>query len=204
MAFERLQKLGDERFKYLVNGLIRGKQPADLAREMQSDWKEFTDVRTNTLIQQLLRLRTAAAEGMFGPKAAAEIKSNTAAVIPILAGASISALDRMEELIQLQRTRVLNAIEKEKNMPVLVGSTLQATNAIVTDYKDIIEASQDMRFKLGYDPYTPLQSQQVHLKGGSIKTTSPDGTVVERSAIETYSMMNDIFDRRGIPKPSEG
>ena len=49
MAFDRLQKLGKEKFQKIVNELARGTPAQTLARLIQQEWGDAQDVREETL-----------------------------------------------------------------------------------------------------------------------------------------------------------
>lgn len=209
MAFERLQNLGDEKFSKILNLLMRGEPAMALARQIQqappTGWGEFQDVAEKTLTQQLNRLRFAAAEGMFGKKIAKKIQDDNSATpqIRMLKDVSVRVLDRLEELSDVQRQRVLDLVEKEKKMPLPIGAMLQATNAVFTDYKDLLLSIQKIRFDMGLDEFRGPVSQQIHhVKGAAITQQLADGTTIQRQVFEAVTTLEQIFNERQIPMPA--
>ncbi len=197
MAYDKLQALGEEKFRRLVNELVRGKPAEVLARVVQMEWGDLSDTSEKTLAQQLVRLRASAAEGMFGPEVAKEIAQGATPQIKRLAGISFSAIERMEELSGIQRQRIMDLVEKERHLHT--GPLMEATNAVFNDYKELLVAIQKIRFDLGLDEFKgPL----THARGATVTTTSPDGTQVQRQVFEAVSTIESIFDRRQIPTPT--
>src|ERR1043165_293591 len=190
MAYDRLQGLGEERFRYLVNQLVRGTPAMQLARTVQQEWKEFTDVAERTLTQQLNRLRLSAAEGMFGAAAAAELATGAKPVIKLLDGVTSGVLDRMEELAVMQRARCLNFQKKENLVPIVKPQDLAATNGVYSEYRETLIAIQKMRFDLGADAFKgPMNG----LRGVAQSVTMPDGTNVQRQVFEAFNALEDVF-----------
>ena len=205
MAFERLQGLGEEKFKKILNLLMRGEPAMALARTIQmappKGWGEFQDVAERTLTQQLNRLRMAAAEGMFGLRAAKSIAAGNTPQIKMLEHVTVRVLDRLEELSEIQRDRVLALVAKEKSMPVPVGALLTATNEVFKDYRQVLLDLQKIRFDLGLDEFKgPLNHSVHHVKGGMVSATLPDGTNIQKQVFEAVTTIEEIFNTRKIPQ----
>ena len=197
MAFERFQKLGEERFTKIVNDLVQGKAAMALARELQQGG-EFTEVPERTLTQHLNRLRKSASEGMFGTKIAQEIEQGHQGHIVLLEGVSVSALTRMEELAGWQRERcdqlmvqLREGVKAKKEFNPRLSH-----NKVFEDYANHLKDLQDMRFKLGLDPYTPLTG--VVAKGASVTTKHPDGTETHQQVWQAVAAVEAVFERRGV------
>jgi hypothetical protein len=204
MPFERLQNLGEEKFGKILNHLVRGKPATQLARDIQQEWGEFTDVAEKTLVQQLNRLRLAAAEGMYGKQAALQIQEGHTPQIKLLAKISVQVLERLEELSDVQRQRVLDLVEKEKKMPVPVGAMLSATNAVFNDYRQVLLDLQKIRFDLGLDEYKgPIHSSTTMVRGGAVAQSFPDGTSIQKQVFEAVTTVEEIFNARKIPQVTQ-
>jgi len=224
VAFERLQALGDEQFKKILNLLMRGEPAMHVARTLQQQppkgWGIFQDVAEKTLTAQLNRLREVAAEGAFGLKAARRIAEGHTPQIKRLEHVSISVLVRMEELADIQRTRVLNLVEKEKdsllpkignlhlpsNMPSSAKMApqeyrhlLTQTNLVFNDYRQLLLDLQKIRFDLGLDEFKgPVSTTTA--RGATQTTTFPDGMSVQKQIFEAVTTIEQIFDARKIPR----
>jgi hypothetical protein len=226
VAFERLQALGEDKFQKILNLLMRGEPAMGLARTIQQQppkgWGLFQDVAEKTLTAQLNRLRQVAAEGAFGLKAARRIAEGATPVQAVkrLEHVNIRVLDRLEELADIQRTRVLNLVEKEKdsllpkignlhlpsNMPPSAKMApqeyrhlLTQTNLVFNDYRQLLLDLQKIRFDLGLDEFKgPVSGTTV--RGATHTTTFPDGMSVQKQIFEAVTTIEQIFDARKIPR----
>lgn len=196
MAFDRLQDLGEERFRAILNALMTGTPAMQVARTIQQEWKEFQDVQEKTLTQQLNRLRIVAAEGAFGKKVANAIQKGATPQVKMLEGVSSSVIERMEELAEIERERVLWLREKEKAMPMPVQSMAQSMNASFNDYSRLLLDIQKLRFDLGLDKFQGIVST---VKGMTTTVVNPDGSGVQQQVFQAINVLEDIFKSRNIP-----
>jgi len=198
MVFDRLHAMGPERFRKILNGLMRGETVYSLARLIQlqppDGWGLFQEVSERTLCAQLNRLRLVAADGAFGPDVAKEIAQGNTAHTKILEQVSTRVLERLEELSDIQRTRLLTQIEKEK----ILKQALSPTNDIVAEYRKVLMDLQKVRFDLGLDEFKGPTGAV--LRGGSVTQTFPDGTSVQKQIFEAVATVEQIFDARHIPR----
>lgn len=221
-AFERLQRLGAEKFDKVMNLLMRGEKIIRIAREIQAQpptgWGLLQDMGEKALMQQLFRLRVGIAEGSYGKRMARQIADGHQPHIRMLEKVSVRALDRMEELSELQRDRVLALVEKEKSslIPLVSYSKGQATdkqllnpqeyrhlltqtNLVFSDYRQVLLDIQKMRFDLGLDEFKgPLPGMA--LKGATQTTTFPDGMSVQKQVFEAVATVERVFSARKIPQ----
>lgn len=185
-----------------------------LARRIQHQppigWGQFQDVAERTLTQQLSRLRIAAAEGAFGPEIAKELVKGHTPQIKMLEHVSVRVLERLEELSEIQRNRVLELVAKEKVaiLPAIQGKLpaqeyrhlLTQTNLVFSDYRQVLLDLQKIRFDLGLDEFKgPLPTATV--RGASQTTTFPDGMSVQKQVFEAVATVEQILDKRKIPLP---
>lgn len=211
MAFERLQSLGTSKWTKILNTLMRGGTAMGLARVIQQEWKEFPDMSERTLTQQLNRLRTVAATGVFGQEIANEIQKQGTPLVKRLEGISSNAIERMEELSTWQRKRVMRFIEREEKLLLppqhetgkitmivpVTSNMVQSLNMVMNDYSRLLQDIQKMRFELGLDEYKGVLPS---MRGASVSTTSPDGTIVQKQVFEAVTTIEHIFNQRGIPQ----
>jgi len=205
MAYERLQALGPEKFQKIINDLMRGASAMGTARVIQQEWKEFQDVAEKTLTQQLNRLRVSAAEGMFGKKVALQIVAGATPQIKLLAGISHGTIERLEELSNIQRLRVMDLVKAEKSamadekgkiVKFPMAALLTATNAVFADYSKLLQDIQKVRFDLGLDEYRGVVPT---MRGAASSVTLPDGTNIQKQVYEAATTIEDIFNQRKIP-----
>src|SRR5436309_7446713 len=107
MAFDRLQKLGKEKFQKILNELARGTPAQTLARLIQQAWGDLEDVREETLGKQLRRLSTTIANGAFGGDLAGQAKQRASVRIKLLHGSTLDCLDELVQIAAIQKSRVL-------------------------------------------------------------------------------------------------
>ena len=191
MAFERLQKLGKEKFQKIVNELARGTPGQTMARLIQQEWGDVQDVREETLAKQLRRLSTTITNGVFGGDLAEQAKQRASVRIKLLHGSTLDCLDKLVELAMIQEKRVLRLWEKEQ----LLDWPISALNRNIRDYGNLIVTIQEMKFNLGLDEYKRTVSTVI---ASQTSATLPDGTTVEQQVLEAAATLEEIFARRGI------
>src|SRR5713101_2066403 len=138
MKFERIQRLAKEKVKKIINQLIRGTPDIMVARLIQQEWGDCQDVREDTLAKQLKRLHTAITNGAFGGDLAQEARQKASVRIKLFHGSSLDCLDELIELALLQKARVQQLWEKERelNLP------LSILNIRYDDYRDLLLSIQ--------------------------------------------------------------
>ena len=198
MAFERLQHMGEEKFRKILNLLIRGEPAQRLARTIQQQppigWGEFQDVHEKTLTQQLNRLRQAAANGMYGAAEAKRVLAVGKPNIDRLNHVSVPVLARIEELSEAQRTLVMVLLEKA----TADKRTFTSTNEAVSNYHQTLLDIQKLRFDLGLDEFKGPVSAAI--RGASVTTTFPDGMSVQKQVFEAVTVVEQILNARKIPQ----
>jgi len=195
-AFTRLQGLGEEKFGKILNALMRGEPCAKIARWIQQappdGWGDFQGVAETTVMQQLNRLRRAAADGVFGAKESKRITEIGRPNIDRLAEISIPVLARAEELSDKQRELVMVLLNKA----IKEERTYTSVNDAVANYEQNLLNIQKLRFDLGLDEWKGPASTT--LKAGVQTTTLPDGTSIQKQVFEAVRAVEHIFEQRGI------
>lgn len=196
MAFDRLQKLGKEKFQKILNELARGTPAQALARLIQQEWFDAQDVCEETLARQLKRLSATITNGAFGCDLAEQAKRKASVRIKVLHGSTLDCLDELVQIAAIQRSRMLRLWEKERmfNVP------LMSLTRVIRDYSELIVTIQEVKFNLGLDEY----KRTIPVAGMSGDKFMPDGTTMENKVREAVAEMNDIFTRRGIPYLTSG
>ena len=205
-AYRTLRGLGDEKFQTIVNRLMRGTPATALAREIQlqppDGWGDLQDQTESSIGLQLNRLRQEIAEGAFGKEAAEEIAKGKKPQVQALAKISVSTLQRMEELADIQRERVLALVAREKVnlLPQLKAGgmapqeyrhILTQTNQVFTDYQSNLLNLQKLRFDLGLDDF---KGPVTAIRGASVTTTTPEGATVQKQVFEAVNAVEKIFE----------
>ena len=223
MAFERLMSLGEEKVHRIINLLQRGEKVISIAREIQAPppkgWGELQGMGERAVMQQLFRMRTAIAEGTFGTRLAKKMAEGRTPQVRMLEGVTVRVLDRLEELSELQRERVLALVKREKEIllpvvghigkdgkPIVSGMApqeyrhlLTQTNAVFNDYKAVLLAIQKIRVDMGLDDFKGPAPGGLSMKGATQTTTYPDGTSVQKQVFEAVSTVERVFEARKIP-----
>ena len=198
MKFERLQRLSKEKFQKIVNELMRGIPAIMIARLIQREWGDCQNVREDTLAKQLKRLHTAITNGAFGGDLAQEARRKASVRIKLFHGSSLDCLAELIELALLQKNRVQQIWEKERQLNVPFSSL----NALINDYRDLLLSIQKIKFDLGLDEYKGVMSG---VKATATSVTRPDGVNVQQQVLEAITTVEDIFRRHGIyPQVSDG
>jgi hypothetical protein len=190
MAFDRFQKLGDERLQRIVNELMRGTPAQTLARLMQQEWGAAQDVCEETLAKQLKRLHTAISNGAFGGELAAEARRKASVRIKLFHGSNVDCLDEAIQLALIQRERVLVLWDRERTL----NKPIAGLNTAIRIYANLIETVQKIKFDLGLDKY--MRGMTV-ARPAAIET-DPASSEMEQRVNDAASVMEDIFRKRGI------
>ncbi len=191
MAFDRLQKLGKEKFQKIVNELARGTPAQTLARLIQQEWGDAQDVGEETLAKQLKRLSTTIKNGAFGGDLAEQAKTRASVRIKLFHGSTLDCLAELVEMAAIQKSRVLRLYEKERiyNVPILM------LNRVIRDYGNLIVTIQEMKFNLGLDEY---RRSIPGVTASNTTVTVPNPTTTQQQSLQALAVLEEIFDRRGI------
>jgi hypothetical protein len=103
MAFDRLQKLGKEKFQRILNELARGAPAQTLARVIQQEWGDAQNVREETLAKQLKRLSITITNGAFGGDLADQARRRANVRIKLLHGSTLDCLDELVQIAAIQK-----------------------------------------------------------------------------------------------------
>ena len=121
--YERLFALGDTKLYSIQGYLVNGMPPKKLAKMIQEEWGDITDVGFETLAKQLQRYR----DNTLTPKiatAVARAEDNRGGyydAVRKFAG-NIDVIQEQRELLALQKARVAKLTSHEAPMPALMGN----------------------------------------------------------------------------------
>lgn len=199
MAFSKLQGLGPEKITKIKNELLRGTNCMQLARTIQGDWKDLVGVAEKTLVQMLNRYKQSLIKDGVGDQHKSLMKTEGGKLnLKLLRGTSISVLQHLVALAEMQEQRIQVAWEKEQAMG---GIPLGALNVLVKEYKEMLLDIQKVQFDLGIDEF-----KGVLLGGKMMQETikNPDGTVQQRTIVQALTSLDEVFKKRGIYVPQAG
>jgi hypothetical protein len=199
VRFDRLKKLGDAKFSKIKNELMIGTSPVEVARMVQLKWKDCQDVTEASFIQQLKRLRIAMVQGAFGSEVAKQVssiaieKTTDGPTRDTLKICTLDTLFEMEELARVQKERVSQFRDREKDMV----TPLSGLNIVVNDYSKLLQDIQKVRFDLGADEF---KGPVLGIRGASSTATlTPDGSVtLNKQIYEAVGEIEKVFDKRGV------
>jgi hypothetical protein len=193
----RFSKLGEQRYLKIQNDLARGVPALTMARVIQQEWGEFTDVAERTLTQQLVRLRIRMAKGLLGEEPKEQLQSiaiSNATVVKRIARGAPDLLQEAYDLMEAQSRRYKRFLVKEETSATINPSL----NVLMNDYLDFIERTQKLRFELGLDEFHSMEVPAMVGRRASVTTTLPDGTTVHKQAYEGYATVEKVLNKLGV------
>jgi hypothetical protein len=122
---------------------------------------------------------------------AQEARRKASVRIKLFHGSSLNCLEELIELTLLQKNRVQQLWEKERELNIPFSSL----NSVVNDYRDLLLSIQKIKFDLGLDEYKGVISG---VKATATSVTRPDGLKIQQQVFEAIEVVEDIFRRRGI------
>lgn len=135
--YARLKALGQERLDEVTQMLTRGVSPWQVAKRIQEEWKQHTDVNAHTLGRMLERYRQDYVPDLDVVEAA-DPQTATNAMKRLQKHANV--LDEFSELISLQmdRVKMLHKREKQVQMPMqMTDRTVETLGKLLRDYGNI-------------------------------------------------------------------
>jgi hypothetical protein len=149
MMFRRLQKLGEEKFRRIVDELERDKPVILVARLIQSEWEDCLDVEEHKLARELKRLHTAIRDELFRRSKESAQKNASVQTTPLVSSGHV-ALDLMVKLESdmAQRIALWEEVERERGGAMLPGLT-----TMMKHHVKLLVTIQKWRFNLGIDEY---------------------------------------------------
>ena len=131
-VIERLESLGPEVMDRIDSRMASGESPITVARWVQDDLQQLTDVKLETLKKALHRyLGGELRDKVMGRIAAAQRGASQATVLKRL-----NAMDELEEMVRYQRGRVDKLLMREEQLPG--GILLKDTTNEIRLLKDML------------------------------------------------------------------
>lgn len=112
--FARLVALGTERVRDVTDRLRRGETATDVARVIQEDWHELTDIKLGSVKKMLERYR----ETVVKDEVIAKLTKQGTSVAQLKK--KLNAMDELEELARVQKGRFEKMLTKEAQGPLLM------------------------------------------------------------------------------------
>lgn len=192
--YARIYALGDEKVLKIQNELARNQNSVPtVARMIQQEWGDFTDVNERTLIQQLNRFRLDMHKNEL-PRNVQLALAPSEMSLPAIKGQAVDVLKGMESLVNLQMRRLETAITREEKLGVPVSSTDKMVETAAALYKDL----QKIRFELGTDQYLmPIAKQGIAI---GINNTNNPPTDTKSQVMVAANTALQILSAAGIPE----
>ena len=131
-VIDRLESLGPEVMDRIDSRMASGESPITVARWVQEDLQQLTDVKLETLKKALHRyLGGELRDKVMGRIAAAQRGASQATVLKRL-----NAMDELEEMVRYQRGRVDKLLMREEQLPG--GILLKDTTNEIRLLKDML------------------------------------------------------------------
>jgi hypothetical protein len=114
----------------------------------------------------------------------------------------IKTAERLEELSDFQRDRVLKYLGQERvklDAKIMDHNLARTLNETIKEYRYTLLELQKIRFELGIDDFKGPQSHTV-IRGLSQTNSLPDGSSVQKQIFEAINTIEQIFDARSIPR----
>ncbi|HEY0819789.1 MAG TPA: hypothetical protein VGD46_13480 [Rhizobacter sp.] len=150
-AYGRFAEMTTEQQTGMDTMLLRGDSPQKVATVLQEDWGYFKDTKYDTLVKQVQRYRSRVlqprqehalakvAVGAVGDDAKdknAQRKMHQ----------RLDVMGHWEEIVKLQRERIMKMYEREKGLPVVTDGLTK----LFKDYQHGLSALADLQLETGY------------------------------------------------------
>lgn len=150
-AYSRFGEMSVERQNAVDMMLAKGDPPRTIAKTIQEDWKHFADIKPMTLEKQLQRYRDSQLMPRLAhmqEKQAMGAIGQDQRVAPQAAKAfqRLNVMEHWEEIIGIQRDRILKAYTRERGLPV----TTDAVTKLLKDYNHSLAQYTDLQLETGY------------------------------------------------------
>lgn len=114
MAFKKLLAMGKEKMEIVDHLLVKGESAKGVAKMIQQEWKLHTKTTEGSLTKQLERYRRAHISKLSVFTAATDPEEKR--VILKRVNTQLDIMQELTELIEVQKERVLMAIDKERTV----------------------------------------------------------------------------------------
>lgn len=192
--FQRLFALGEDKMLRINNMLATGTSPYTIAKIIQQEWGDHTDLTQHSLMLQLQRYKAELETRAMIPAPGSPIPVSPLLTVP--PEERLPVVQKAKEVlaIQLNRIKMLAAKEEKLGMP------MAQLNKEIETYTSMLEKIQRMQFDLGLDEFRgPL------IQGGKVtltKTQNADGTTVTEATAQAVSTAVQVMrDLMGSNQP---
>jgi hypothetical protein len=206
LNYDRLRKMGEEKFQKVTNELSLGKSCKEVARMIQQDWKECLDVTERSFVIQINRYRLHLMKGRAGSNVMMDVLNNSRVEMALVDGTSIDTIKTLSSLIRLQNIRIMQLWNEEQRQwaearepkkqtdKVKSINPISSLSGMINDQADLLERLQKMRFDLGMDVYA---APTLAVRGSDTRL-SGSGYEVHQQVFEAVRETKELFKRAGV------
>lgn len=196
-AYKRFIDMGTERQLALDQLLHQDKPFTDIVKILQGEWGEFLDVKPDTLNKNLQRYKAKYLIPRWQnaqAKVAAGVVGNEkefAASAKRMRG-KLDVMDCYEELIDIQRDRILKVYEREKKMPD--GIVLDSLNKLFRDYSNSLNQYSNLQMETGVVKRAPkVITGQLGIGETTETPTFEMAFQLQEQAVAGFAALGDIM-----------
>lgn len=120
--YERLYALGTDRMAQIDAMLFKGTAAKDVARFIQNEWKEYTDVKLGTLSQQVNRYNKEINVGAVAAVTGTVVDKKGMVTHVKKVEAKIDTLQVLRNLVEQQQQRLNKIYMKEEGLPTVLDT----------------------------------------------------------------------------------
>lgn len=175
MAFKKLVAMGPEKIEMVDHLLLKGESPLKVARMIQKEWKLNTSISEESLKKQLVRYKNANIKNVSFLTAADPKEKR---VILKRVEAQLNIMQELTELVEVQKERVLMAIEKERTVKMPFSWLRKDIDSLAI----LLNQLAEHQFKLGIIHEIPKTTLVQHDSQGN--------TLIQSSSSATSHDMN--------------
>lgn len=191
-GFARITSLPEDQKMVIDNWLTRGGEVMALTRQIQQDWKQFTDVAESSLYMQLNRYRSylhaTAKESL-----PSMVNSEGALIVKAQRNRNIDPMERLVALVEIQEKRLQMFLNKEAQVQMPIAGV----EKVIDSTKELLKDIQKIRFDTGLDEFKGVV-QGMQVRAGSKTITAPDGTSTTTQLFEAISVAEKVLERASI------
>jgi len=141
-AFKRLFALGDERIASINSMMMQNENSLDIAKVIQKDWGKYKGVSEASLAKQLSRYKST--ELLTAPSNQLDpISTEEKMAILEGLGERVDAVSGMNELVNLQRNRIMATVTREEKYIMPLSWLSKDILALSSLLKDLLEMEFD-------------------------------------------------------------
>lgn len=194
-AYSRFEELGAERLGALEQMLMKGMGFSDIVRVIHNEWELWQEVKANTLVKQLGRYR----DKYLVPRwQHMEKKVATRAIGQDAQSAGVrremverlNVMDRLEEVSEIQRKRILKMAKRESEMPVVTD----ALTKLFKDYQQGLGQIAHLQLETGILKRAPkVMTGQFGLSDGDGRAVFEFAIIEQQQQRAALADMSDLL-----------